>query len=155
VRRLVLVGATLPFFLKTPDNPAGVDRAAFDGLRAALATNRIKWLSDNAPPFWMPDSSPALMDWGHVMPWQCSLRAMLELTHTMSETDLRAELRALRIRTLLVHGTADRSVPIQFARATAALIEQCELREYEGAPHGLPLTHMERFNADLTEFVGG
>jgi len=155
VSGLMLVGATLPFILKTPDNPAGVDPVAFDRLRAALAKNRAKWLSDNSPPFWMPDSPPELMDWGHIMPWQCGLRCMLELTHTMSETDFRAELRALRLRTRLVHGTADRSVPIQFARATAALIEQSQLHEYEGAPHGLPLTHMERFNAELAEFVGG
>jgi non-heme chloroperoxidase len=153
VTGLVLVGATLPYIVKAPDNPTGVDKRAFDGLREALGRNRAKWLSDNSPPFWMPDSSPELRDWGHIMPWQCSLRAMLELTHVMSETDFRAELRALPTRTLIVHGTADRSVPIQFARATAALIHDAQMREYDGAPHGLPLTHMERLNADLLEFM--
>ena len=154
VARLMLVSATLPFLLKAPDNPAGVDRSAFDALRTALSRNRAKWLADNAAPFWTPDTSSELKDWGHVIPWQCSLHAMLELTHTMSETDFRNELRAVRLRTLLIHGTADHSVPLPFGRATAEAIGGAELREYEGAPHGLPLTHIERFNADVAEFAG-
>src|SRR5262245_55545603 len=104
VSRLVLVAPTLPYLLKRADNPAGVDRQAFDALRAALGRNRAKWLSDNSPPFWMPDSSRELMEWGHAMPWQTSLYAMLQLTHTMSETDFRAELRLLTVPTTLVHG---------------------------------------------------
>src|SRR5262249_15726111 len=65
VARVVLVGATLPFLLKTPDNPEGVDKRAFDGLRAALSADRPKWLADNSGPFWMPTTSAAMMDWGH------------------------------------------------------------------------------------------
>ncbi len=152
VTRLVLVAATLPFLLKTDNNP-GVDKSTFDALRATLGRNRAQWLADNSAPFWTPDSSPALIDWGHAMPWQSSLYAMRELTRTMSETDFRAELRSLAVPTTVIHGTADRSVPIGFGRATAQLIRGAELREYDGAPHGLPLTHMERFHTDLLSLL--
>jgi len=94
-----------------------------------------------------------MMDWGHAMPFECSLRAMVELTHAMSETDFRAELRGLAVPALVVHGTADRSVPIKFARATAALLPDGRIKEYDDAPHGLALTHRERFNRDLLEFA--
>jgi pimeloyl-ACP methyl ester carboxylesterase len=37
----------------------------------------------------------------------------------------------------------------------AKLIPGSELRVYEGAPHGLFVTHLERVNADLLRFVRG
>ena len=38
-------------------------------------------------------------------------------------------------------------------RPTAALIPGARLAVYEGAPHGLFLTHMQRLNADLLAFA--
>ena len=71
----------------------------------------------------------------------------------MSETDFREEMKAIRVPTLIVHGTADHSVPIHFARIAAQLVPGCRYLEYEGAPHGLPVTHKDRLNADLLQFV--
>jgi pimeloyl-ACP methyl ester carboxylesterase len=155
VAALLLAGATLPFLARSPDNPTGIDRAVFDALRARLATNRAQWVADNAAPFWTPDASPALVAWGNAMPLHSTLQSMIALSRTMSETDFRSELRSLRVRTRIVHGTVDRSVPLHFGRATAALVNGSQLTEYEGAPHGLPLTHMERFNAELLAFIRG
>ena len=39
-------------------------------------------------------------------------------------------------------------------RNAAALMPRAQPRIYEGAPHGLMLTHAERFNRDLMEFIG-
>ena len=40
-------------------------------------------------------------------------------------------------------------------RPAAALIPKAQLRVYEGAPHGLFLTHKDRLNADLRGFIRG
>ena len=40
VERIVLLAPTLPFFLKTADNPMGLDRAFFEGMRAAWLRDR-------------------------------------------------------------------------------------------------------------------
>ena len=53
--------------------------------------------------------------------------------------------------TLLVHGARDRSVPIAFACGPPL---NSRLVEYDDAPHGLPLTHMARFN-ELAAFING
>jgi non-heme chloroperoxidase len=155
VARVVLVAATLPLIAKAADYSEGVDRRAFDGLRAALSTDRAKWLADNRAPFWLPTTSSAMMDWGNAIALQCSLKALIDSTYTMAETGFRNELRVMAVPTLIVHGTEDRSVPIAFGRLTARLIPGCQLREYEGAPHGLPITHLERFNGDLLAFLKG
>jgi non-heme chloroperoxidase len=70
------------------------------------------------------------------------------------ETDFRAELPKVKVRTLVVHGDADRTCPLESTgRRVAQLIPGAELRVYEGAPHGLFVTHMERLNDDLLAFV--
>lgn len=154
VARAVLVGATLPFLLRTPDNPDGIDGAFFDSWRRALTTDWGRWQGENEAPFWTPETSARMKEWGRSLPQSCSLHAAVACTRTITETDFRPELRALPVRTLLVHGTEDRSIWVRFARHAAQLIPNSRLEEYVGAPHGLPLTHMDRFNRDLTGFLG-
>ena len=56
--------------------------------------------------------------------------------------------------TLVIHGTDDKTVPIDASgRAAAKAIAGAELIEYEGAAHGLFATEKERFTRDLLEFV--
>jgi non-heme chloroperoxidase len=55
---------------------------------------------------------------------------------------------------LVIHGTKDVSAPLPLTgQRTAKLIPECELKVYEGAPHGLFITHMERVNEDLLRFM--
>ena len=56
--------------------------------------------------------------------------------------------------TLIVHGTADHTVPIDATgRAAAKGIPHAKFIEYDGAPHGLFATHKDRLTADLLEFL--
>jgi non-heme chloroperoxidase len=48
----------------------------------------------------------------------------------------------------------DVSGPIELTgRKPAAMIPGAQLKVYEGAPHRLFVTHMDRLNADLLEFL--
>ena len=54
-----------------------------------------------------------------------------------------------------LHGDADVSAPLDLTgRRTAGLLRNSELKLYEGGPHGLFLTHTDRFNRDLAAFAG-
>jgi hypothetical protein len=47
------------------------------------------------------------------------------------------------------------SAPLDLTgRPTAAMIPGAELKIYEGGPHGLFLTHMERLTTDIRAFAG-
>ena len=85
-----------------------------------------------------------------------SLKALVDCTRSMGTTDFRAELPLIRVPALLVHGTRDASAPIEVTgRPTAAmLIPGARLEIYEGAPHGLFVTHRDRLTADLRAFAG-
>src|SRR5437660_8087462 len=46
VRKAVLVGTLGPYLVKTADNPEGVDRSVFDGIKAAIKADRPALLMD-------------------------------------------------------------------------------------------------------------
>jgi non-heme chloroperoxidase len=156
VARIVLVSPTLPFMMKTPDNPDGIDKAALERLRAMFTRDFPKWLAANARPFFVPETSPAMVEWGIQMCLQASLKAIVDCNRADLETDFRAELPRITVPTLIIHGDTDVSAPVErTGKPTAHLIRRSQLKVYEGAPHGLMLTHVDRLNADLLAFIRG
>jgi pimeloyl-ACP methyl ester carboxylesterase len=84
----------------------------------------------------------------------CSATATVEFFLTGFATDLRTELRAITVPTLIVHGDRDRQAPIDLCgRKAAQLVPDNELIVYENAAHGLFITHADRLNVDLLAFV--
>jgi non-heme chloroperoxidase len=155
VSRIALISPTLPFILKTSDNPLGVDKSAIDRLHASWKRDFPNWLKDNAPPFFVPETSPAMVQWGINMCLQASLKAVIDCNRADLETDFRAELPKVTVPSLVIHGDKDVSAPVDFTgKRAAALVPGSQLIVYEGATHGLMLTHVDRLNADLEEFIG-
>ena len=82
------------------------------------------------------------------------LKPTLACAGAFSSTDFRPDLSAFSVPTLIIHGTDDKTVPIDASgRAAAAGIKQSKLIEYEGAPHGLFATHKDQFTKDLLAFL--
>ena len=70
--------------------------------------------------------------------------------------DYTADLKQMNVPTLIVHGDDDQIVPIVASALRAPKIApQATLKVYPGAPHGLPTTHQDQFNADLLAFIKG
>jgi non-heme chloroperoxidase len=154
VARVVLLAPSTPFLLKTVDNPDGVDKTVFDQMRGMWRKDFPKWLFDNARPFFVPATSNEMIQWVGGMPLQSSLKALIDLNVQVTETDFRGELRHVTLPTFIIYGDRDLSAPLSLTgQKTAQLIEGSRLTVYEGAPHGLMFTHMERLNADLLTFV--
>jgi non-heme chloroperoxidase len=154
VSRAVLVAPTLPFILKTADNPDGVDKSALEQQRAEWMKDFPKWLGENARPFFTAETSPEMVQWGVTMGLQASLKALVDCNRVVAETDFRPELPKFTVPTLVVQGDADASARLEFTgQRTARLIPGSQLKVYEGAPHGLMFTHIDRLNADLRSFL--
>jgi pimeloyl-ACP methyl ester carboxylesterase len=154
VARVALIAATLPFLAKTADNPDGIDPAVFENARRSVMRDFPKVLRDNMWPFVVPETSPALLDWVAGLMLRCSMKALVDCNKAFTTSDFRPELAKLTVPTLIVHGDKDVSAPLAITgRKTAALLPHAVVKIYEGAPHGLFLTHAERLNKDLQEFV--
>ncbi|HEX2652195.1 MAG TPA: alpha/beta hydrolase, partial [Xanthobacteraceae bacterium] len=94
------------------------------------------------------------LQWTFVLGIMASPLATLQCVDAFAKTDFRSDLAAFTIPTLVIHGTSDKTVPIDISgRAAAKGIKGAKLIEYEGEPHGLFATAAERLNGDLKTFI--
>ena len=157
----VLISSIVPFLLKTPDHPAGIDQSVFDEKLAQLKADRPHFLADFYKTFYgvgmisQPVSNEVL-EWSRSVSMQASLKATFDCSRALASTDFRPDLAAFEVPTLLIHGTADKNVPIDItSRVAVKAIRQAKLIEYEGAAHGVLATHKEQVIKDLLAFLTG
>jgi non-heme chloroperoxidase len=158
VARLVMIATITPFILKTEDNPLGQDRSELEQARANVRKDRPRVIAEAAAGFFgapkIPVSDEMMQWWDRMLDEQCPMIAFLELHRSFTETDFRPDLQKITVPTLLIHGDADTSSKLEFtSRRSAPMIRGSQLKIYEGAAHGLPVTHMDRLNADLLAFA--
>ncbi len=159
VAKAVLVSSVVPFMLKTEDNPHGTESTVFDEMTKGMKEDRAEFFGGFFKDFFGVGllSSPVsdeLLDWVRSVSMQASLKATLECAKSFASTDFRPDLQAFKVPTLIIHGTDDKTVPIDASgRAAAKGIAQSTLIEYEGAPHGLFATHKERLTNDLLDYL--
>jgi non-heme chloroperoxidase len=89
--------------------------------------------------------------------WTIAAGASPKGTHDLVAawgTDFRADLGRITVPTLIVHGDADRIVPLEASgQRMPALIKGSRLAVVKGSPHGLNWTHAEELNQALLEFL--
>ena len=159
VAKTALISSVVPYMLKTSSNPSGTEEAVFDDMATRIRQDRAHFFAGFFKDFFgvglmSQPVSAELIDWARTQAMQASLRATLECAKSFSSTDFRGDLESFRVPTLLIHGTADKTVPIvPSARAAHKGIAQSTLIEYEGAPHGLFATEKQRLSEDLLTFL--
>jgi len=117
----------MPFLKQTPDNPAGIPESLFEASYQALRADRLKWLADQSQAFFATHlgraMSPHLVQ--HTIS-QCAATApyaVLAYQRAVFHTDHRPALANVDIPTLIVHGAADFSAPVDVTgRRSAELL---------------------------------
>jgi non-heme chloroperoxidase len=162
VAKLVLIGAVPPIMVKTSGNPGGLPIEVFDDLRRQLAANRSEFYRALAGgPFYgfnrpgAKSSDAVVSNW-----WRQGMmggaKAHYEGIKAFSETDFTADLEAIEVPALVMHGDDDQIVPIAAsALLSAKLLKNGTLKVYEGFPHGMCTTHADVINGDLLAFIEG
>jgi pimeloyl-ACP methyl ester carboxylesterase len=154
-----LISSVVPYMLKTADNPKGVDKAVFDEIIAGLKKDRTQFFADFFKNFFgggpsSPKVSDELIEWARTVSLQSGIKPTIDCVKAFSTTDFRPDLAAFSVPTLIIHGTADKIVPIDATgREAAKAISNAKFIEYEDAPHGLLATHKDKFIEDLLAFL--
>lgn len=146
IARLLMVGTVSP----------QADNTLLDSFIAGLKKDRPAFFASSVAAFTGGHSaiSPAMIEWVIAQFMRASPKATLECARTALGGDLRADMQAITVPTLLIHGDKDQISPLErTARKAAAIIKGCELRVYEDAPHGVVLTHRERLTQDILAFA--
>lgn len=160
VAKAVLVSAVPPVMVKSDANPEGTPIEVFDGLRSALAANRAQFFLDVASgPFYGFNRPGAKISEGAIRNWwrqgmMGSAKAHYEGIKAFSETDQTADLKAITVPTLVLHGDDDQIVPYKAAALMQAkLLKNATLKIYEGYSHGMLTTHADVINPDILAFI--
>ena len=154
-----LISSVVPYMLKTSDNLDGVDQSTFDEMTEGIKKDRANFFSGFFKDFYgvglvSRPVSDEVMEWSRSVAMQASLKATLDCAAAFATTDFRPDLPSMSAPTLIIHGTGDRTVPIDATgRAAAKEISNSMLIEYEGAPHGIFAAQKERLTADLLTFL--
>jgi pimeloyl-ACP methyl ester carboxylesterase len=160
VTRAVIIGGVPPFLLKTADNPEGVDGSIFDGIKQAIRRDRYAFFTEFFKNFYNTDALLGKRISGEAVQASWNLAASaspiasLACVTTWYE-DFRGDLEHIDIPTLIIHGDADRIVPIAASGArTAKLIKGARLVTIKDGPHAVNWTHAEAVNQELVNFLG-
>ncbi|MFD8412307.1 alpha/beta fold hydrolase [Streptomyces sp. HUAS TT3] len=160
IAKAVMIGVVPPFLLKTDDNPGGVDGDVFKGIEEAIRADRFAFMTDFFADFYNVDvlGGERISEQAVQASWNVAVGASAKGTLDCVQawlTDFRADLPRIDVPTLIIHGDADRTLPVTAtAIPLAERIAGAELRIVPGAPHGLLWTHAAEVNAELLAFLG-
>ena len=159
VNKAVILSGVPPYLLKTADNPEGVDGTVFEGIEKAVAADRYAFFTEFFKNFYNTDvllgklvSEQAVQASWNVAA-SASPTASLACVPTWHE-DFRNDLARIDVPTLVMHGDADRILPIAAAgQRTAKLVKGARLVTIKDGPHNIAWTHADEVNAELVSFL--
>ncbi len=159
VSKAILIGAVPPFLLKTDDNPEGVDESVFDGIKEAIVADRPSYHTDFLKNFYNTDAlgGTRITDEAVQMSWNVAVQASAIATLKCVDTwltDFRDDLPKIDVPTLIIHGDADRILPLEStAKRLPKLIKNSRLVVVEDGPHAICWTHADKVNPEILKFL--
>ena len=159
VNKAVFMSAIPPCLLKTSNNPEGVDGSVFDGMKKAIKADRPAFLSEFFANFYNVDNliGTKISDEVVRLSWNIGAGASPKGTLDCVSAwlvDFREELKRINIPVLIMHGNADRILPLAATgKRTPEFVKGSRLVIIEGAPHGMNWTHSEEINRELLAFL--
>ena len=159
VSRVALISSVVPYMAQTEDNPNGVPDDVFAQMTESMLEDRAAFMASFFRDFYgvglisKPVSDEVLrLSWNSAM--MAGLRPTLLAAQSFATTDFRTDLKDFTVPTLVIHGTADKTVPIDAtAREVARAVPHAQLVEYDGEPHGVFATATDRLREDLLAFL--
>ncbi len=155
----IFIGVLPPFLLRTDDNPDGVPASVFEGIQQGIRDDRPAFFKEFLANFYNLDvlggtrvSEPVVQ-----ASWNVAMAASAKGTVDCVQawlTDFRTAIKRVDVPTLIIHGSADRILPIDAtAIPLSKMISGSTLVVVEGAPHGLLWTHAAEVNKELVAFL--
>ncbi|MFC8448206.1 alpha/beta fold hydrolase [Kitasatospora sp. NPDC057223] len=162
VERVAFLASLEPWLLQNDENPGGAAPAEFFlGVSQAAQADRYAYYTAFFQDFYNLDdylgtriSEEALRNsWNTAAGGGARAAAAAPLTWS---TDFRADIAKIDVPALILHGTADRILPLDAtARPFHKALPHAAYVEIEGGPHGLLWTHAEEVNQALLAFLAG
>ena len=159
VSQTCFMGSIAPALRKDGSNPHGVDPSVFEDIKRKIEADRYAYLETflnnfyNHKLLFNTRISDAAIHASFNIAAGSSYRAMLNCVDAWLE-DLRPDIAAIKVPTLVIHGDADQILPLESTGSRMpALLPGSQLHIVEGGPHGLNWTHATEVNKALLSFL--
>jgi len=160
VAQAVLAGALPPYLHKSGDNPDGaLDDATIAAFEAGVKADRIAFVDGFVPNFFAVGDKTDLVSEPQRVYYRdisafASPKGTLDCIGAFGRTDFRADLAALTVPTLVIHGDSDAIVPFEASgQRSHEAIAGSQLVLVDAAPHGFNVTYADTFNRALLDFL--
>jgi len=159
LRGVVFASAVPPYLLQSDDNPDGpLTKEQAASMTADLTADRDGFFDKFTKEFFSVSGelkvTEAQRQEAIGVCKQSDQKAALACIALFATEDFRADLAAITVPTLVIHGDGDGVVDFHGSGArTHAAIPHSQLCVLAGAPHGCNLSHTEEFNQALLDFL--
>ncbi len=165
VIKVGLYASVVPGMLQADDNPAGHTPADYEDIVTGIEKDAAAFFRHTFLPPFYGKGVKSLLGVTHAASDDVieaavedalmgGMRAMTAMPHNFTFGDFKADIPAITVPTLILHGTEDKPAPIDAtARRAHRMIPHSQLIEYEGHPHGFYATNSDRMIADTLAFV--
>jgi non-heme chloroperoxidase len=159
LRGCVFIETLAHSFAKSPENLTGADPAVVASVQQAIAADRFQWLTGLLGDLFNLDENlgqriseetvratwSAAADASPIATWACPPGWLEDFSRDITRID---------VPTLILHGTADRILPIEGqGRRLHAALPDAHYVEIDGGPHVMGVTHAREVNDQLLAFL--
>jgi len=158
VTKCCFMASIAPALRKSGSNPEGVDPGVFEGIKQGIETDRYTFLEGFLQNFYNADVLPKLISQAAIhasfnVGAGSSYQGFLACVDAWLE-DFRDDVASIKVPTLVIHGDADRILPIAATgERMPKLIPGAQLHVVKDGPHGLNWTHAAEVNTALLKFL--
>ena len=159
LKACVFIESLAPSFVKSGENPNGVDEAGVTAVQQAILADRFAWLTGLLGDFLNLDQylGTRVSEETVRNAWNAGAAASPIATWACVPgwlDDFSQDIKRIDVPTLILHGTADRILSIDGqGRRLHAALPDARYFEIEGGPHVMCVSHAAEVNRELLAFL--
>lgn len=154
VSKLALFAAAAPSFTKRPDFPYGLPKEEVTKLIQGAYNDRPNMLRGFGDMFFFQYISEPFSDWFFQLGLQAAGWSTAKLATSLRDESLFYDLAEIHVPTLILHGIHDKVCHFPLAVAQRQGIRNSRLVPFEYSGHGLFWEERDKFNRELSQFIG-
>lgn len=153
VSKLILVGAAVPSFTITPQNPYGMTKDQVQQLIIQASKDRPQMITEFGNKVFALSHSSAFKNWFHHLCLKASGIGTIQTALSLRDENIFQDLRNIHVPTYILHGKLDQICPFEFALIMNEQIQHSKLYSFEYSGHGLFYDELEKFNQILSQIL--
>lgn len=153
VRKLALLGAAAPSFVKRKNYPYGMEPQDVNKLIEQAYTDRPLMASNFGKLLFNLSHSDEVKEWFKLISYEASGIGTIQTAISLRDEDIRSELSRIGVQTGIFHGKEDLICPYEFALILKEQIPNSILYTFEESGHAVFYDELEAFNHTFFEFI--